>query len=253
MIEVEKLLFNPSIEPPKKEYCFYLKDVPVASLGNMITITGKAKSGKTTFCNTIVGSATNKKEVLSCRIINPPPITDKKESYPREIICIDTEQTERDMYEQFTRLQNTIGEKINQENLYVYRLRGIPTNKRITYIEEILYNHPMAYLVIIDNILDLALDFNNPTEARHIIDTLLKLTDVFNILLINLIHLSKTTGFILGHLGSGLQRSSNSVFRVEKNTNLDCINVISDVSRNFWQTIEYNIKYNKDLNNFYVF
>jgi hypothetical protein len=84
------------------------------------------------------------------------------------------------------------------------------------YTEYFLSIHPEISILYLDGLLDLIIDYNDVRESRQVINWLKKITAVYKILIVGVIHTGKKENNTLGHFGSMIDRYCQSVLRVEK-------------------------------------
>ena len=79
----------------------------------------------------------------------------------------------------------------------------------------ILMSDPDIKILVLDSIKDLVNDINNILEAKTLVNRFKKWSN-YGISIVTILHLSKTNGFSLGHIGSCMERFSQSMSIVEK-------------------------------------
>jgi hypothetical protein len=85
------------------------------------------------------------------------------------------------------------------------------------FIEIYLQINSDCCILVVDGLLDLCLNYNCEIETRLLTNWFKKITKIYNILLIGILHTSKGTGDTLGHLGSNCDRWAQSTLLVERN------------------------------------
>jgi KaiC/GvpD/RAD55 family RecA-like ATPase len=203
------LLFNPNEKPSKAEPIVKVGITTIATLGNVITMSGRPGVRKTTFLHSFLGAYLKNRPIHDLMIYPP-------DDNRRRIILLDTEQNSYSLYSQFQRLKNvTKIDKINPDLLTIYRLRSLNEEDVKAFIYTILDEHKDIFMLCIDNILDLVLDYNNIPEAKKLMDMIKSITDYYNIIIFAIIHQSKQTAFSIGHTGSRLEALSQTSMRVQ--------------------------------------
>lgn len=180
----------------------------IAGLGNLVVIAGGQKSRKSTVGNAIIASALSETNQINFAL----------SSLGKNILAFDTEQP----FERFQKSQHRLfrmAEKTgNQQNYASYALRGFSKNERLQLIEQKIYSTDNLGIVLLDGIVDLVEDYNDLKESSAIVERLMKWTDEKQILLIVVLHLTKTTSQLRGHLGTELQNKADAVIETAKAT-----------------------------------
>jgi len=180
----------------------------IAGLGNLVVIAGGQKSRKSTVGNAIIASALSETNQINFAL----------SSLGKNILAFDTEQP----FERFQKSQHRLfrmAEKTgNQKNYSAYALRGFSKKDRLQLIEKKIYESENLGIVLLDGIVDLVEDYNDLKESSAIVERLMKWTDEKQILLIVVLHLTKTTSQLRGHLGTELQNKADAVIETTKAT-----------------------------------
>lgn len=179
----------------------------VLSQGNILTISGKPKSRKSVVAHSILSSAMSGKSVLGieCTIPNDS-----------EVVLIDTEQSINDLGRSLQRLKKMTNIDSFPERLKVYTFRTLDSDKIKIAIHKILTENPNVKLLIVDGGLDLISNMNDIIEVKSTIDWFKSILVNFSVGIVTIVHQSKSSNFTIGHLGSFLDRFSQSVIEVSK-------------------------------------
>ena len=197
----------------------------ISSIGNILTIVGKAKSRKTFFLSLIVSSflkGENNNDIF--RTIIPK---DKN-----KILVFDTEQSNADAQVIFERVKNQINGE-SMDDFIVFGLRSMSPMDRLLFIEEMINNIEGVFLVIIDGIRDLISDINNANEATMITHKLMKWSGSRKLHIINVIHQNKIDTNARGHLGTELVNKSESVISIEKKNEVSIVKQVQLRGKDF--------------------
>lgn len=197
----------------------------ISSIGNILTIVGKAKSRKTFFLSLIVSSflkGENNNDIF--RTIIPK---DKN-----KILVFDTEQSNADAQVIFERVKNQIN-GASMDDFIVFGLRSMSPMDRLLFIEEMINNIEGVFLVIIDGIRDLISDINNANEATMITHKLMKWSGSRKLHIINVIHQNKIDTNARGHLGTELVNKSESVISIEKKNEVSIVKQVQLRGKDF--------------------
>lgn len=194
--------------PPEDSHILFVNGQPIGSRCNIVSITGKAKSRKT-----VVASAV----ATACFIQDNPFLNFTAELAPEEVVLIiDTEQGYYHFYQSTVRIMNAAGYTEGQpRNFHAVRTRDATRQYR-TELTEYLIEKLRPAVVILDGVSDYVANINDQEEATDFSEKLLAWTDRYNLLLIAVIHTTKTTGYMTGALGTTLEKKSQTVIKVEK-------------------------------------
>lgn len=224
LITPSQYLFNPNEQPTAHTPIIQVNNTTIATLGNVITMSGRSGVRKSTFLHMFVGSYLINKKVCKLQILPPNDSRDK-------IVLIDTEQSAYSLYNQVQRLRRQINvPEINTDKLIIYRLRSLTHEDVKKFLHTIIEHHKHEiFLICIDNILDMVLNYNDVSESKLLIDDFKNLTDTYNIILFSIIHQSKQTAFSIGHTGSRLEALAQTSLRVQY-TNHDTDHIDKNIS-----------------------
>jgi archaellum biogenesis ATPase FlaH len=205
---IKEFSFDPNTEPERAESIVSVYNNTVATLGNVITMSGRSGVRKSTFLHAFIGSYLINKEVYNLRVKAP-------HDHRNKIILIDTEQSAYSLFNQMKRLKKATNIIDLDSRLIIYRLRTLDAEEVKTFIKKIIEYHNDAFMICVDNILDMVLDYNNISETKLLMDYFKQLTDLYNIVLFCIIHQSKSTAFSIGHVGSRLEALAQTSLRVQ--------------------------------------
>lgn len=181
------------------------------TFGNFSLITGKAKSGKTSFISYILSQALSKKEDTRIDV--------RLDAENGRIVLFDTEQSEADVANILDRARR-LADVWKKDAIEAYSLRAFTPDERKLLIENYILNTVGTGMVIIDGIRDLVKDINSPEEATRISTSLLKWTEERNIHIMTVLHQNKGDNNARGHVGSELVNKAETVVSIEKKDNV---------------------------------
>jgi hypothetical protein len=202
---------KPNYRPPKEEPILTIKGNPIGNKQSFVCFQGLPKAGKSLFITSAIASAYSSLDIFGMKITLP----DNK----NKIAYFDTEGSEYDFYSIVNRLQSQIN-NILPDTLNMFNCREDSPAEIIELINTYLQLNGEIGCLIIDGILDLVNDFNNIVECNQLIQWLKKITKNYNMLVMVVLHLGKKDKMSLGHLGSFLDRKSQSVLIIEKENNI---------------------------------
>lgn len=195
--------------PPPEEIIFRIESSTIGTLGNFVTFSGLAKAGKSTFLSSTIASCFHQYQNLYG--IQLRPLT------ARNRVCyFDTESGETDFYRQLDRIKKQAQINNLPYNFNAFAVREDSPDIIREYIEAYLQLYPNCSVLIVDGLLDILNNFNDEIESKKTIQWLKRITKIYNILLIGVIHLARRESQLLGHFGSMLERYSQSVLEVSK-------------------------------------
>lgn len=207
-----KINVRDEIAPPQPLLVQVSSDNPdndrfLCTLGNLMLISGKAKSRKSFLIVLIIAV-----------LIKNDTINGLKGCLPnnkRVGVLIDTEQGKYHVQKSLKRICKA--SKVQYpENLNVYALRKFNPAERLKMIESIIYNTPELGYVVIDGIRDLVTSINNEDEATNLMSKLMKWSEELNISIIMVLHQNKSDTNARGHLGTEAVNKAETHISVTK-------------------------------------
>jgi len=142
----------------------------------------------------------------------------KLTTYPQRpiIAYFDTESSPYDNYQQIQKICKLGLRTSLPDNIKAYNTREDTPEIIIKLIETFLINTPTCSILFLDGLLDACYNYNCETETRKLTNWLKKITKIYNILVVTVLHTSKGSFETLGHLGSNTDRWAQSTLTVEK-------------------------------------
>jgi hypothetical protein len=209
-----KRQYNPDYIPNKEDIVFTIGSKHTGSLSNFITLSGLPKAGKSTFVSAIVASAFVPYEVFSMKIHLPK---DRK-----KICYFDTESSDYDFYRQINKIKGFAELSALPDWFNAYQVREDASSQIRKMIEAYLSENPDCSVIIIDGLLDLLVNYNDERESSLLTKWLKKITKVYNVLLITVLHQSKSNLSTTGHIGSASDRFAQSTLDIVKEKEKNC-------------------------------
>jgi len=206
---IQNRAYSNNYQPPKEEIILTIDGRICGTMENIICFTGLPKAGKSSYLTACIASA-----------FTAFPIFDMKINLPKKrnvITYIDTESSQYDFYKGMDRIKGFLQLKAMPKNLHAYHFRDLNQDEIKDCIEYYLNSVPECSVLIVDGLLDLLLDYNDPTESRHLINWLKKITSQKKIMVIGVVHTGKSNNQTLGTFGSMIDRYCQTVVIVEKN------------------------------------
>jgi hypothetical protein len=204
-----KRKYNPLYKPDKENNVFTIDNKHVGSLQNFVTFSGLPKAGKSTFIAAIISSAFNTYDIFTMKLSLP--------SERRKICYFDTESSDYDFYRQINKIKYFADKEHLPEWFNAYQVREDSSNVIRKMIDIYLSENLDCSVLIIDGLLDLVTNVNDEKESSLVTKWLKKITKVYNILVITVLHQSKSNLTTTGHLGSASDRFAQSTLEITKN------------------------------------
>jgi hypothetical protein len=238
---INDFLFNPNEILPEENILISIQGKKLLSTKNVLVVSGKPKSRKSVIAHSIIGAALSNKSVLGieCNLKQ------------NENVClIDTEQSSHDLKRSLERMQNLIEFEYLPENFKCYTVRSLNPQAIQNAILQICQNENNR-LIIVDGALDLINNMNDIIEVKQVIEFIKNILVDYNVGLVFIIHLAKSTSFTIGHFGSYFDRFSQSVIEVAKLENGNS-EIKSQMMRSDADFKPYEFYWNFNTNNYSI-
>jgi hypothetical protein len=211
VLNTEKLLQSRRYDPARKmqpeQILLRIDNQNIGSIQNVVTISGLPKQGKSRYIGAMVASALTREEIFNIRVKTPEG--------RNEVALFDTEQGEYDFYKQMDHIKALAGGNL-PDYFFAYNTREDFPKQQLMLIDKFLELHPKCSIVFLDGILDLLDSFNDERESMRLMRLIKKWTKEKNVLIVTVLHRRKDGTATLGHIGSAVDRVSQSVLTVEK-------------------------------------
>ena len=216
---LEQRRITPNSLIPKRRFLFEMFDKPCFARGELVGITGRAKSGKTFFTSMLMalGVCT---EVMGIRRIEPKPL---------RVLWMDTEQSEESTQEilcdRIMKLwQRNMPEGESTDNFPsdmfdIFNVRADAWQDRLPLLETAIKEyHPD--LVILDGIRDLVNDINDGILSQQVIERLMNLASETDCCIVSVLHQNKASDDknLRGWIGTELTYKSFEVYECSKDS-----------------------------------
>ena len=224
--ELDKRRIDPANPPEAPVDLVCLNGHQICTAGNLTTISAQAKAGKSGVLTGILAAVLSP---ITCIELGKPCRDylgfSAEPSDGRAVICFDTEQSPFDACKLHQRSLKRGQVDALPRNFRCYYLADIGTEKRRVYLSAEMARAQAKcggiHIVIIDGVADLCKDPNDPEEAFGLVEELMQLAIKYNCPIINVLHENPSgtgQGYAKGrgHLGSQLERKSESNLRIEK-------------------------------------
>jgi hypothetical protein len=176
----------------------------LAGKGMIASIVGEQKSGKSLITSAFTAAGLSGRQVLSFDL----------NLQDGNAIFFDTEQPRYFYQKTQERIYKMARLYDNHPKYEAYQLRRLAVEDRIKAIDAILQGRQDLSYIVIDGIVDLCKDFNSESEAKRTIERLMHWSDETGALIVTVLHLTKSQGFMRGHLGTELQNKHDLALQV---------------------------------------
>jgi len=209
--------------------------IPIGTYGNFSFVQAPPKSKKTFFVSLLASVYLSGGNNFGGKI--------KGHRDGRFLMHFDTEQGHWHSQRVFKRVQDMSNTK-EVGCYHTYALRTIGYKQRLQFIEYCLeQNKGKNGLVIIDGIADLVSDVNNLEESNLCVQKIMQLSAKYNCHIVTVIHSNYGSDKPTGHLGSFLEKKTETQIQLEVNTvNKEWITVSCKRSRGYsFETFSFSI------------
>ncbi len=210
---LEERRITPSKELPKMEFLFRLFHKPCFPRGELVALSGKAKSGKT-FVSSILMALSFRSLVLSVERIEPKRL---------HVLWYDTEQSEESTQDI---LRNRIipmtgipEDQFPMDIFDIFNVRAEGYDQRLPMLEAaVRHYHPD--LVILDGIRDLVADINDGVVAQECLERLMHLASDERCCIVCILHQNKSVEDrnLRGWIGTELKNKAFEVYECSKSS-----------------------------------
>jgi len=209
---LSKLWFDPKNPPPDEPVIVTIAGVPCATPGNITTITAQKKSGKSAFLAAIVAASISPHgDTLGVKAFNP---------LKKTVLLFDTEQSAMDHW----KICDSILRRAQLTESSIFKsvcLTSLPIVERRTAVHHVVRKEAQqnggVFLALIDGHGDLVRNVNDPEETADYVAATHSLAIETNCHIYGVLHLNPGSDFkSRGHLGSELERKSQTNLRLEK-------------------------------------
>ena len=220
-VETEQMLdrlegrrITPDTDLPRMEFLFRLFHKPCFPRGELVALSGKAKSGKT-FVSSILMALCRRSPVLSLERIEPKRL---------RVLWYDTEQSEESTQDILkNRIMpmagNTDAAPTVGGGMDVFNVRGEMYADRLPLLEVAVRQY-QPDLVVVDGIRDLVADINDGVVAQDTIERLMRLASEVRCCMVCVLHQNKgiEDRNLRGWIGTELKNKAFEVYECVKSS-----------------------------------
>jgi hypothetical protein len=210
--EVEATRFDPKNPPPVEPWVFKLAGVEIAHPGNILTAAGAIKAAKSSVLSAIASSTIGAadRDYLGFEGRNPNC---------KAVLHFDTEQSRGDHFQMMMRALHRAGIDTPPTWFSSYSLILLGPCERRAVICAMARKAAATsglHSIFIDGVADLVFDVNDATEACGLVAELHQLATETGCVIITALHHNPGGEKTRGHLGSQIERKSESVLVLRK-------------------------------------
>lgn len=203
---------------PLPQIALKIGDATIGTLGNILSLIGKAKSRKSFFIAIAIAVSISKDTIFDL-------FKNELPANQRSVLYFDTEQGKYHVQMALKRICTLTG--VNEPtNLRVFGLRALTPNERLELIEFAIYNTENLGIVFIDGIKDLITSINDEEQATMIVSKLMKWSEERNILITTVLHQNKGDNNARGHIGTELNNKAETVLSISKSSDNDMVSIV---------------------------
>lgn len=181
LAQLERLRITAEMDLPPLAFLFRMNGKPCFPRGELVTVSGKPKSGKTFFLSLLMAVCSAEQVVGIARMPDTPPL---------KCLWYDTEQSRQSTLEI---LRDRIGKLANgiEEELYdIFNCRSIDWQERLSLLEAAI-GESCPDLVVIDGVCDLIADINDGVSVKPVVERLMQLAQAHTCCIVCAIHQNK--------------------------------------------------------------
>lgn len=214
---LQETKFDPAQERPQHKTVFRIRFKRVGNLGDTVTFSGLPKAGKSKYISGAIAAAITGQSVFDLNIKLP--------DHKKRIVHFDTEQSKADHYDMIDLIKKLSGYADNsmaaffaQANFETHQCRKIKAEHMLNLIEYFLKMpaNKNVGMVFLDGLLDVVNNMNDTNYSSYLKQWIKRITEEYEVLLISVIHRTKGADKSAGHVGSEIERVSQSVLMIEK-------------------------------------
>lgn len=206
LLELRK--YKPDYIPNKDNVILRIGGKVVGASMNYIIFGGLPKAGKSSYLNSCIASAFVPYDIFTMKINLP--------ANRRKICLFDTESSDFDYYnridsiKKFAELQNL------PDWFHSFQVREDGTGTIRKMVERYLELNPDCSVLVLDGLLDLIINYNDEKESSMLTKWLKKITKVYDLLIISVLHFNKSNDHTTGVIGSHSDRFAQSTLDIKK-------------------------------------
>jgi hypothetical protein len=187
----------------------------ISTEGNLTTISGASKSGKSAFTSILVAGAISKDGLVE----GLESVAVQANSNGKAVLHFDTEQAKHKHQYNLKTILRRAGMDSTPDYFLSYNIRSLDISEYATVTGDICTAADERYrgihLIVIDGIADYISDVNDSVQSNAIVKFFEELAIKYRTPIIVIVHTNPGTDKERGHLGSQCQRKSESVITIK--------------------------------------
>lgn len=200
--------YKPDYKPNKDNIVLRIGGKITGATQNYIIFSGLPKAGKSSFLNSCIASALVPYDIFSMKINLP---------LDRQKICLfDTESSDYDFYNRIDSIKQFASLDTLPDCFNSYQVREDGTGTIRKMVERYLELNRDCSVLVLDGLLDLITNYNDEAESSLLTKWLKRITKVYDILIISVLHLNKSNDHTTGVIGSHSDRFAQSTLEIKK-------------------------------------
>lgn len=208
---LESRRIRPDTPLPEVDFLFRLHGKPCFARGELVGLSGKAKSGKTFVCSILMALGF-RNQVLSVERIEPRRL---------HVLWYDTEQSEESTQDilrnRVIPLTGIPEDQFPMTQFDIFNVRGEAWSDRLPLLETAV-RHFCPDLVVLDGIRDLVADINDGVVAQDVVERLMHLASDSHCCIVCVLHQNKSQEDrnLRGWIGTELKNKAFEVYECVK-------------------------------------
>jgi hypothetical protein len=217
LIEYEHLRITPDTNIPKPVPVITINGETISTEGNITTISGASKSGKSAFTGWILAGAISSTGMLNDPL---PDLYVEPNSNKKAVLHFDTEQAKHKHQGNVISILHRAGLNVMPDYFLSYNIRQLGINeyrkKTIGICEAAGKDLGGIHLIVVDGIADYIKDVNDAEQSNEIVKFFEDIAIRYRVPIIVIVHTNPGSEKERGHLGSQCQRKSESLLHVKQ-------------------------------------
>ena len=214
--QLERLRVTCEKALPPMRFLFRIFGKPCFPRGELVAVTGKAKSGKTLF-NSMLMACCATTQVLQ---VQRPPDSATEGAGPLRCMWYDTEQSEQstqDILKNRILPMARLPDGSEDDCFDVFNVRCLPCAERLRLFETAVLKY-RPDLVVLDGVRDLLADINDGVKAQELMEQLMRLAQEADCCMVCVLHQNKGAEDrnLRGWIGTELMNKAFEVYACEK-------------------------------------
>lgn len=200
--------YNPLYQPKEENVILTIGNRVVGSTMAYIIFGGLPKAGKSSYLNSCIASAFTPHDIFTMKINLP--------AERRKICLFDTESSDYDYYKRIEQIKDFAGLSILPPNFDSFQVREDSSVIIRQMVDRYLELNKDCSVLVLDGMLDLINNYNDENEASNLTKWLKKITKVYDLLIISVLHFNKSNDHTTGVIGSHSDRFAQSTLEIKK-------------------------------------